>query len=280
MRSNAADFRIEVEKALAGRSVAGTATAAGLPRNAIRNVLNGHDPKLSRVAQICDALDLELYIGPRRDGAALAPPSPIDVLATGPGAAAGRSGATADLGRTIQRSAWELVRAALGLGHNPIPPDLWPVVAAHHGETLPPGNNRVEAEAAPVEVIELAAAAGEGGSEVLYEERKGLVWFRRGWLERRGLNPDDCMVIGVTGESMAPTLPSGCTVLVDRASTDWKPPRILVVRTAAGLVAKRAATGDDGARIMASDNPYWPAAPLPEDAEIVGRIRWMAHGLE
>ena len=69
-------------------------------------------------------------------------------------------------------------------------------------------------------------------------------------------------------------------MLVDRASTDWQPPRILVVRSADGLMVMRAATGDDGARIMESDNPYWPAAPLPEDAEIVGRIRWMAHGLE
>ena len=277
MRSNLDQFRIEIEKALAGRSVAGAAIDAGLPRDAISRVLRGHEPRLSRVAQICDALDLELYIGPRRDASTRAgapdPPSPIDVLTNGPGG-------PADLGRTVQRSAFELVRAALGFGRNPIPPDLWPVVAAHHGEALPPGNTNVEAEAAPVAVIELAAAAGEGSSETLYEERKGLVWFRHGWLERRGLNADDCMVIGVTGDSMEPTLPSGSTVLVDRASTDWQPPRILVVRTADGLVVKRAATGDDGARIMESDNPYWPAAPLPEDAEIVGRIRWMARGLE
>ncbi len=61
------DFRKAVEAALGRRSRAGVATAAGLPRDAIRSILDGHEPKLSRVADVCDALGLEFYIGPPRE---------------------------------------------------------------------------------------------------------------------------------------------------------------------------------------------------------------------
>ena len=42
------------------------AVAAGLPDDAIRHVLAGHDPKASRLSEICDALGLEFYVGPKR----------------------------------------------------------------------------------------------------------------------------------------------------------------------------------------------------------------------
>lgn len=62
-------------------------TEANLPPDSIRNVMratNPSGPTLSKAQQICDALDLELYIGPRRrrqewagtGGEALAPSSP------------------------------------------------------------------------------------------------------------------------------------------------------------------------------------------------------------
>ena len=49
-----------------GQSIHGAAVAHGLPRDALRTVLAGHDPRLSRAIAICEALDLELYIGPPR----------------------------------------------------------------------------------------------------------------------------------------------------------------------------------------------------------------------
>lgn len=36
---------------------------AGLPGNAIRHLLEGRDSRISRLAEICDALGLELYVG-------------------------------------------------------------------------------------------------------------------------------------------------------------------------------------------------------------------------
>ena len=49
-----------------GQTLHGAAVAHGLPRDALRSVLDGHEPKLSRAIAICEALDLEFYIGPPR----------------------------------------------------------------------------------------------------------------------------------------------------------------------------------------------------------------------
>lgn len=49
----------------------------GLPQDAIRSVLKGHRPRLDRVEEICDALGLELYIGPWRDTGPESPEIPI-----------------------------------------------------------------------------------------------------------------------------------------------------------------------------------------------------------
>ena len=46
--------------------MASVAKAAGLPRDAIRNILEGHDPKLSRVIEVAAALGLDFYVGPPR----------------------------------------------------------------------------------------------------------------------------------------------------------------------------------------------------------------------
>ena len=274
------DFRRTVKSAVGSRSLAGTATAAGLPRDAIGNVLKGHEPKLSRTAEICAALELEFYIGPPRDDAAVS-------LAAGDRRAwqervVELAGPVTPGGfaRTIQRSARDLVRLAVGLGRDPIPEELWPVLLAQRSDEPTARDIKgLPDRAQPVDVIELEAAAGDGNGEAL-ERRKGWVWFRRGWLERRGLDPETCMVIGVRGDSMEPTIPDGSSILVDRASTEWVPPRILCVRSPEGLLVKRAAVSESGEPLMASDHPSWPPTPLPAGAEIVGRVRWMAHGLE
>ena len=67
MEPHDADYRATVARALAGRSVAGSATAHGLPRDAIRRVLQGHDPRLSRADEICRALGITFTLGSPRD---------------------------------------------------------------------------------------------------------------------------------------------------------------------------------------------------------------------
>lgn len=62
-------------------------TAAGLPPDAIRNVVRSEKragPTLSRVQEICDALGLELYIGPPRDEGPQPPAADPSTLANIP----------------------------------------------------------------------------------------------------------------------------------------------------------------------------------------------------
>ena len=49
-----------------GTNPSSIARAAGLPQRALYNVLHGHVPSLNRAVEICDALGLEFYIGPKR----------------------------------------------------------------------------------------------------------------------------------------------------------------------------------------------------------------------
>ena len=129
----------------------------------------------------------------------------------------------------------------------------------------------------PVEVVEVAAAAG-GGAETYDETVVGRLWFRRDWLERHAIDPTQCHVISVRGESMEPTLPNGCSILVDRSQgrRQRRDGNIFVMRTEDGLVVKRVSREEDGRWVIESDNPAWEAAPWSEDTEIIGEVRWAA----
>ena len=61
-------LQASIRRALAerGTNPSNVARVAGLPQRALYNVLHGHVPSLDRAGEICDALGLELYIGPQR----------------------------------------------------------------------------------------------------------------------------------------------------------------------------------------------------------------------
>ena len=125
-----------------------------------------------------------------------------------------------------------------------------------------------------VPVRELAAAAG-GGAVDLDETIRGWIYFRREWLDRQAIDPTQVDLIQVRGESMEPTLPDGCSILMDRRRRAARSGRIYVVRTDEGIVVKRACR-DTGRWFLSSDHPAWPARLWPADAELIGEVRWMA----
>ena len=132
--------------------------------------------------------------------------------------------------------------------------------------------------ARPVPVRELAAAAG-GGALDLDETIVGYLYFRLDWLDQHALDPSQCDVIRVSGESMEPTLPEGCSILVDRARRRRRHDRIYVIRTDHGIVVKRSGRAPGGHWQMLSDHPAWRPRPWPPAAEIIGEVRWMARVL-
>ena len=84
-----------------GLSASRAATRAGLPRDAIRSVLRGHPPGVTRAAEICAALGIELRLGAN---SAPLPGSPDTRLAA------------------IEARVRELNQAILDAGGNPFPP--------------------------------------------------------------------------------------------------------------------------------------------------------------
>ena len=100
-----------------------------------------------------------------------------------------------------------------------------------------------------VDQIDVAVAAG-GGAEAEDEAVTERLTFRLDWLKSHGLDPSQCTVVKVQGESMEPTLPEGSAILVDRARRRRRVGGIFVVRTADGVVVKRA--GKDRSRPLAA----------------------------
>jgi SOS-response transcriptional repressor LexA/DNA-binding transcriptional regulator YiaG len=124
----------------------------------------------------------------------------------------------------------------------------------------------------PVSSLPLSAAAG-AGAEVLDESRTDHVSLDSRWLYSHVTSPDLCDMISVSGDSMDPTLPDGCSILVDRGQTELRDGRIFVLRTDDGLVVKRVRRDGELWQLV-SDNPSWDPVPLgPEDA-VIGEVRW------
>ena len=127
----------------------------------------------------------------------------------------------------------------------------------------------------PVGVHRLQSAAGSGALD-LDEEIKTYAYFRHEWLSRHGLIADRCRIIGVMGESMEPTLPDGCVILLDRNRTRRRDGHIFVVRTEDGLVVKRAGKDKKGNWQLLSDHPEWKPVSWPEDTVVIGEVKWSA----
>ena len=130
-----------------------------------------------------------------------------------------------------------------------------------------------------VEIREADVAAGGGAVNLDEAPVRGYLAFQRAWLDRHALDPTQCVVIEVRGESMEPTLPEGCSILVDGTRRRWRQGRIFVFLTGDGLIVKRARECEAGERLLASDHPAWAPIALPDDASILGEVAWTARTL-
>ena len=70
-------------------------------------------------------------------------------------------------------------------------------------------------------VPRVAAVVGTGTEEYDATILERLP-FSRGWLGERGINPDNCHLVDVQWDLMEPTIPDGCSVLVDVSVREFK----------------------------------------------------------
>ena len=136
-------------------------------------------------------------------------------------------------------------------------------------------SNYDTSDRSPVRLMEVASAAGVG-AEVYDETPVGLLWFRNDWLLSHSIDPEQSNIISVRGESMEPTLPDGCSILVDRKRREPQEDRIYVMRTEDGLVVKRLGLDEEGRWEIESDNEDWEPMPWTDGTEIIGEVRWSA----
>ena len=270
----------------------------------IRDIRRGRMPSYDRVAKILEVLGISIEIAGHHvahvDPDASAPDSPQGSLAPveltdALGLPAGATLAEAireiesrsgqDPGATLRAMAEllaELARRQTELATRweqareiaqPNPGDK----ALAHREIL---DNVVDLPGARhIEIREADVAAGSGAVNLGEAPVKGYLAFQRAWLDRHALDPTQCVVIGVRGESMEPTLPDGCSILVDRGRRRWRKGRIFVFLTGDGLIVKRADEGETSERVLVSDHPAWAPVAFTDDADILGEVAWTARTL-
>ena len=129
-----------------------------------------------------------------------------------------------------------------------------------------------------VGIDQIDAAAGTGTVAQDDEERVvGRVKFPSLWLRREGLHARSCRIMQVVGESMEPTLPDGCLILVNRSSRDLEDGKVFVVDTRDELIVRRALKHSSEGWLLSSDNgdkTTWPTVPWAEGGRVVGEVRW------
>lgn len=144
-----------------------------------------------------------------------------------------------------------------------------------------------EDEYALIPQYDARAAAGDGCLNEHVEIKGGLA-FKRDWLRKLGLKPDNLRVIYAEGDSMADTIMDGEVMLVDCADREPRSGKIYaILRPDGGVSVKRLIQKSiTGAWTVASDNPdkrRYPdedaTADVLHDIPIIGRVAWRGGGL-
>ena len=125
----------------------------------------------------------------------------------------------------------------------------------------------------PVSIIRGAGVAAGAGAATDSEYVMGSIAFRDDWLAQHDLNPEQCRVIEVIGDSMEPTLENRAVVLVDFERTIRRQHKIFAVRTEGGPVVKRLRRYDNGWWLV-SDNEASKPVLWPRGAAVIGQVMW------
>lgn len=147
--------------------------------------------------------------------------------------------------------------------------DVWDSLA-----DLPHGGAYVQ-----VPHYDVAVSAGDGCQWVDHANNDPLV-FRSRWFQARGAKPEDCRAIYVRGDSMAPTLNDGDTVLIDVSRTQVRDDSIYALVYGGDLYIKRLFRIPGGGLELRSDNPRHLNREVTggamADVHVLGEMIWRA----
>ena len=127
-----------------------------------------------------------------------------------------------------------------------------------------------------VAIRKLRATAGSG-TRNWDETVEGYLYFCEEWLRKHAIEPGHCRVARAVGTSMEPTLPDGCSILVDLDRNEFRDGAIFVAHTSDGVIARRAAQLSDGRQLVSDDGQLAPVRW--ESASVIGEVRWMGRTL-
>jgi hypothetical protein len=132
-----------------------------------------------------------------------------------------------------------------------------------------------------VERVDLDLSAGPGAAA---DDAKAMapIAFRKEWLRSMYLSAKDCLVTGVQGDSMQPTLWNGDLVLLDRRPSDQiRYDAIYGLVDIDGDVRVKRIEAVNNGLVLRSDNPNAGVdLRFGEDAnrvQILGRVVWSCH---
>lgn len=131
---------------------------------------------------------------------------------------------------------------------------------------------------AMIDAYDIEASAGNG---VIAREEEviGRFAFKRSWLDRKGLNPANLVIVTAKGDSMEPTVRSGDILLIDKNITRLASDGIYLIERDNEVYCKRLQKlFNGGVTIMSDNGKYKPQELDQEGAErlhVTGRVVWI-----
>jgi phage repressor protein C with HTH and peptisase S24 domain len=122
----------------------------------------------------------------------------------------------------------------------------------------------------------LKLRAGVNGVAIEPDRRDGgTLGISLNWVRRKGYDPDQLIAMPVAGDSMAPTIYEGDTVIINKADKRLVDGAVYAINFDGEPIVKRMAR-DAGQWWMMSDNPdqrrYFRRACHGQDCIIIGRV--------
>jgi len=140
-----------------------------------------------------------------------------------------------------------------------------------------PGSRCDDFDLIPFVGVELSAG---GGTWVYEEDVAGFLAFRKDWIHTITTSPKSLVLMNVRGDSMAPTIQNGDTVMIDASRRMIHPGDVYAIRTGGTVSIKRLDILPGGrVRVLSVNLQYPPYEVDAEALDVLGKVIWFARKL-